>query len=110
MLLRGSPEAILLPCASPAIPQLAGIWAFWQRETFWLPFRSAHRCSTSNTLFPSAFHAGYRIIVMLWLCTSAALLILREMFAVTYRLLLLLTVLLVLLCSRSLETCERWCH
>ena len=45
--------------------------------------------------------------VLLWLCAFAALLICREMYAVTYR--PLLAVLLVLLCCRSLWLCERKC-
>lgn len=45
---------------------------------------------------------------MLWLCTSAALLVRREMFVVTYQ--TLLAVLFVLLRSRSHWTCERECH
>ena len=47
---------------------------------------------------------------MLCLCTTAALLTRRELFAVTYRSLSLLAMLLVLLRSRILLTCELRFH
>src|SRR5207248_42600 len=96
MLLSGFPEAILLSRSSPAIPRLAGIGAFWQGKAFLLRYyRYGHWCFTGNTLLVSPFHAGCRVTVILWLFASAALLVRREMFAVTYR--PLLVVLLVLL-------------
>src|SRR2546423_15157377 len=104
MLSRGSSEAGLLFCPSPAIPRLAGILTFWQGRVFWLP----GGCTAVNFLFLSTFHAGCRITVMLWLGTSAALLTRREMFAVTYR--PLLAILLVLLRYRSLWPSTHWCH
>src|SRR6266566_9516637 len=107
MLPRGFPEARLLSRSSPTIPRLAGIGAFWQGKAFLLRYYRYGRF-TGNTLFVSPFHAGCRITVMLWLRASAALLVRRDMFAVTYR--PLLAVLLVLLRSRSLWTCERWGH
>src|SRR5438105_3213181 len=111
MLPRGFPEAILLSRPSPAILHLSGRGAFWQGKAFSLRYyRYGRWCFTGNTLFVSPFHAGCRVTVMLWLRSSAALLTLRDMFAVTYTYRQLLVVLLVLLRSRSLWTCERWCH
>src|SRR5713226_7987786 len=104
VLSRGSPEAGLLSWSSPVIPRFAGIGALWQGRVFWLPCRGF----AGNSLFLSTFHAGCCITVMLWLCTSAALLIRREMFAVTYR--LVLAILLVLRRSRSLWPSTQWCH
>src|SRR6266567_4915238 len=95
MLSRGSPEAGLLFCPSPAIPRLAGIWTFCQGRVFWLP----GGCSAGNSLFLSTFHARCRITVILWLCTSAALLTRREMFAFTYRPLLAILLVLLRYCS-----------
>src|SRR5947209_13714084 len=104
MLSRGPSEAGLLFCPSPAIPRLAGIWAFWQGRVFWLP----GWCSAGNFLFLSTFHAGCRITVILWLGTSATLLTRREMFAVTYW--PLLVILLFLRCYRSLWPSTQRCY
>src|SRR5204862_5449983 len=96
---RTSTETWLLFCTSPAIPGLAGIWAFR------LPYRCQHCCSTANMLSLSPFHVGFHAVLMCWLCTSAALLIWRQMFTATYR--PLLFVLLMLLRYRGLWPCER---